>query len=960
MRQPSECAPLKRTTALVAVMAGLLHALSPAAAADVAAETAQQSLGRATELREQVNAGAAREILERLLVRCREERDRRCEGRVLNEIGVGRYDSGDVKGALEYFEQALPARRAGGDRKGEGETLSNIGHVYADLGEKKRALEYYEQALPIRRAVGDRAGEATTLNNIGVVYSHLGKKKRALEYYEQALPIWRAVGNREGETATLNNIGAVYSALGEKKRALDYYEQVLPIRRAIGDRKGEATTLNNIGSVYDDLGEKQRALEYYEHALPISRDVGDRKGEATILSNIGGVYSALGKNERAMVYYKQAFIIQRDIGDRFGQANTLINVGQIALDIGENQLALKAFETILPVLRALGDRDREATTLNSIGVVYSRLGEKKRVPEYFEQALPIMRAVGDRAGEAKTLDNLMVALTEDSPRLAVLYGKQAVNVYQSLRGDIRGLDKEVQRTYVRSVSGSYRDLADLLASQGRLAEAQEVLALLKEEELDHLVPRRSGKPEGRLSLTPAEAEALRQSEEVQRPLTAVAAEYAALWRVSQRTPEQEQRLAALEKQMEAGKAQFHAFLGRLKEEFGPVRGREEERAIRENAGLMRTLRELGPGTVAVYTLVGEKKLRMILVTPELQRGYEAPLSAAELGRKVLALREGLQTPGRDPRAAAKELYDAIVAPMAADLEGAKAVTIMWSLDGVLRYVPMAALYDGEKWLVERYRNTVMTPASAGRITAAGRGSWTALGLGVTKPHEDLKALPGVRDELQTVVREKKDRAGVLSGQRLLDEAFTRKGMMDGLSTRPAVVHVASHYVFKAAGTGGEDASYLLLGDGTHFTLRDFDAMPPAALEEVDLLALSACETAMGRGDGEDLAGAEVDGLGMLAQQKGAAAVLATLWQVSDASTPALMKEFYRRRQEKPKEGKAAALQAAQLTLLRGATGKGKGAGRGLEAEGTSGSGETMPGWSHPYHWAPFILIGNWR
>ena len=106
--------------------------------------------------------------------------------------------------------------------------------------------------------------------------------------------------------------------------------------------------------------------------------------------------------------------------------------------------------------------------------------------------------------------------------------------------------------------------------------------------------------------------------------------------------------------------------------------------MREAEGLMETLRELGPGTVAVYTIMGEQGYRSILITPDVQKGYSYPIPAAELNKKILSFRELVRNPASDPRALARELYDILVKPMEKDLDGAQTQTIMWSLDGALR------------------------------------------------------------------------------------------------------------------------------------------------------------------------------------------------------------------------------------------------------------------------------------
>ena len=384
---------------------------------------------------------------------------------------------------------------------------------------------------------------------------------------------------------------------------------------------------------------------------------------------------------------------------------------------------------------------------------------------------------------------------------------------------------------------------------------------------------------------------------------------------------------------------------------------------------MEDLRELGPGVVALYTLVGEDKYRVILTTADFQKGYEYPIKAADLNRKVLEFREALQNPKFDPLPLAQELYKILLGPVAKDLAKAKAKTVMWSLDGVLRYVPMSALNDGQHYLVEQYQNVVFTPASQARLKDAPARNWNALGLGVSKAHgERIPALPGVIDEMRGIIREvsangTSTQPGVLPGVVELDEQFTQETMLTQLRQRPKVVHIASHFQFSP---GNETNSALLLGDGTFLSLAQIKSLPNI-FGGVELLTLSACNTATG---GSGANGKEVEGFGVLAQRQGAKAVVASLWPVADRSTKLLMQEFYRSREARNGESKIAALREAQLKLLRGeiTVDTTQSPSRQITHE------EAQPGevkrplfkpdpkapFAHPYYWAPFILIGNWK
>ena len=333
-----------------------------------------------------------------------------------------------------------------------------------------------------------------------------------------------------------------------------------------------------------------------------------------------------------------------------------------------------------------------------------------------------------------------------------------------------------------------------------------------------------------------------------------------------------------------------------------------------------------------------------------------------MNRKILAFRTALQNPKLDPLPLAQELYKILLAPVEKDLRAMKAQTLMWSLDGVLRYVPMAALHDGKQYLVERYRHAVFTPVSNARLKDIPSRNWQALGLGVTKSHgPTIPALPGVAEEMRGIIREAGGTTGVLPGSVKLDEAFTQESMLTGLREQNTVVHIASHFQFKP---GNETDSALLLGDGKFLSLANIKYLPDV-FSGVELLTLSACNTATG---GSGANGSEIEGFGALAQRKGAKAVVATLWPVADRSTKNLMQEFYQRREAKTDVTKAEALRQAQFRLLRGelqVTGETLAARSIIHEEDKQANlpqfkVDPQAPYAHPYYWAPFILIGNWK
>jgi len=790
--------------------------------------------------------------------------------------------------------------------------------------------------------IGDKQKQANSLLGSGFINDRLGEKSIALKNYNAALPLFRTLEDKRSEAITLSNIGAIYSDLGKKQKALEYHNQSLLLSLAIGDKRQEARTLNNIGVVYSDLGEKQKALGYYNQSLLLRRAVGDKDGEATTLSNIGLVYDSLGEKQKALEYYNQS----------------------------------------LPLSRVVGDRAQEAVTLNNIGSVYNSLGENRKALEYYNQALLLSRTVGDKSNEANTLDNLEFYWNGvDNSRVAIFYGKQAINVYQELRLNIQGLNKDLQRSYLKSIEKSYRYLADILIAGGRIAEAEEVLAMLKEEEFFAYL-RRDDKVaadlKGKISLSPDEKKSFADYEKFADDITRTAAEFGALDAKRNALPLGESLAAADQKQYDALKQKYDAaivvfgkFLNDLKVKFGT---NDKRVAIVESdtQGILKRLNQ--SHTVIISTIIGEDRLNLIVTTADTQRAHTVDIKAADLNKLITEFRAVVKEPSVDPRPLGKKLFDVLFpAALQKDLDGIKADTLVWSLDGTLRYVPMAALWDGKQYLVERYTNAVLTLASRDKINAetTDRAKWLALGVGVSKPYQNFNALPAVPQELCSVIADPKKKefcntsgskqTGVIAGLMLPDNEFTLQSFENNLGKVP-VVHIASHFSLNA---GDETDSYLLLGGAERrFSLV---SLKKTRLDKVELMTLSACNTAMTAGDNSS--GVEIEGFGALAQNQGAKTVLASLWAVADDSTRDLMMEFYSRLEANPKIGKAEALRNAQIALLNGkyksedATKR-----RGTEIIKSGGKTQTLMSFTkdvnapfaHPFYWSPFILFGNWQ
>jgi tetratricopeptide (TPR) repeat protein len=900
-----------------------------------------------------------------------ELKDRQRESKTFTDIGDAYYRLGRSEEALSSYQGALLVVRELKDRQREAAVLINIGDAYYSLSRNQEALNSYQQALPIFRELKDRQRESKAFTNIGFAYHNLGRNQEALSSYQQALRIDREISDRNGEAYTLTNIGAAYENLSRYGEALSSHQQALPILRELKDRGGEAYTLNNMGLAYDSLSRPEEALRYFQQALPIFRELKERKGEATTLNNIGLAYRRLGRLEEALSFYQQVLPISRELRDRRIEAIVLANIGAAYENLSRYGEALSSHQQALRIYREINDRSGEATVLNNMAFAYNSLSRYEEALSYYQQALPILREVQDRQGEANTLNNLLDTWQSlNKPRLAIFYGKQSVNAYQDVRRNIQGLDKETQRGFLQSKENIYRNLADLLIKEGRLAEAQQVLEMLKEEEFFQYVRRDATQAtaDTRATLNSAEAEWEKRYQEIADRISLIAAEYGRLDALKTRTQAQEQRMDELKRDLDVAKQASDRFFTKLRTEFEKHQQTSAQVInLPKLEALQGALREIGPDVAIMSTVVGPDDYSVILMTAHSMQGFKnpKPVPATEIRTKVSAFIEAISKSRLDPRPTAHEMYKIVFCQGAVTkaLQDAGIKTLLWSLDDVLRYAPLSALHDGDKYLVEKYTQSVITLTSHSRLKDEPKQEWTGLGLGVSKARPNFQALPGVVAEMKAIIHPEGEEkgeenvGGVLPGTVALDEAFTLQALERGLRRRPQLVHIASHFEFKP---GDETNSFLLLGDGT----LSLDKLKRLDFNGVDLLTLSACNTASG---GKDADGREVEGFAEQAQIQGADAVMATLWPVADASTPLLMNRFYRGREGG--RSKAEALRQAQLALLHGTehnaiVGAAADANRSSqddERAGAVGAATNFPAaFAHPYFWAPFVLIGNSR
>lgn len=892
--------------------------------------------------------------------------ERKTDAWQLLQEGKRQLDKSQFQAALEKVQQALAIYRELRDRTGEAAALNSLGEVYIGWSQYSKALETLQQALAITKEVKDRSGEGKNLNSLGKVYNGLSLYFKALDVLQQALLIHREVGDRVGVGKTFNNLGEVYTNLGQYSRAMELFEQALAIHREIGNKVDVGMALDNIGLVYVDLGQYAKALEFHQQALSIFRELTNRAEEANVLNNIGLAYYYLGQNSqgfsqylKSLQFFKQALAIHRETGVRAEEGVTLNNIGLVYDGLSQTTKALDFYQQALPIFRETHLRAEEGTTLNNIGLAYYNIGQYPKALEFYQQALAINRELKVRAREGITLTNIGALLEKQKqPELAIIFYKQFVNLAEAIRQDLRVLPREQQESYTKTVVYTYRSLATLLLSQGRILEAQQVLELLKIQEIRNFTKdNRAGVQTTGIALNPTEKQIVK--------------EYGTLIGFGQHleTCQQTQceALSRLLDQRDALTQQYNQTVRQLEQEIRTRRAQDDAFFDPKKLSKTREIVEAQPNTVLIYPLVLEDKIWLLWAS---KGGIVKSLEVSNVGERqmaetVLKFRQLLQDPNSDiaaVKATGKQLYDWLILPLEVELKANKIQNLIFSLDRATRYIPMSALFDGKNYLIENYAiSTVLSADLTDIRDRLSNQNTFVLALGLSNGVAGFNPLPNVPAELDAIVRKKpNDTQGIYPGLEFLNSAFDFRALRDHLVGHQ-LLHIATHGKFVP---GNPDASYLLLGTSKELAIPTIATLQD--LRQVHLVVLSACETALG-GPGQD--GTEISGISYYFLNAGAKAVMASLWQVNDESTSQLMQNFYGNLAKGSSTApitKASALQQAQLFLLRGDVPRAESADsrasleiRPRQASQTALTNSSAPSFAHPYYWAPFILIGNW-
>jgi CHAT domain-containing protein/tetratricopeptide (TPR) repeat protein len=874
-------------------------------------------------------------------------------------------------------------------------SLNNLALLYDKMGDYARAEPLYRQALEIKKkALGEaHPNYAVNLSNLGLLYNNMGDYARAEPLYRQTVEIMkRALGEAHpGYSRSLYHLAVLYINMGDYARAEPLQRQALEIaKKALGEAHPQyAINLNNVALLYDKMGDYTRAEALFRQALEIKKKaLGEAHPDyAVSLGNLALVYRSMGDYVRAERLARQAQEIKKKaLGEAHPDyAISLTHLALVYYSLGDYERAEPLCRQALQIRqKALGEVHPDyATSLKNLGHLYLAQGDPTRAEPLLRASLNIIRG---------NLD-LTAAIQSERQQLAMA---------QKLRyalDDYLSLGASVQASGASAYSNVLRWKGAVFALQQGILHARHepALAPLYEEwqstsrrlaTLAFAVPEPKNQQTWRKQLT----ELTDKKEHLEGELSRRSDPFRTQREQQQRTPADVQ--AALPKD-----AALIDFLG-----YGQLRLTAK--------GMNKLMRE---AHLAAFVVRANRPVEQVDLGP-----------LEEINKAINAWRAAAEDPvaAKDASMPAAALQRLLWQPLEKYLDGVRAVLI--SPDGALAQFPFAAL-PGKRpgrclleevsiavvpvpqLLPELIRGGLQTPGSrvpnlpeslllVGDVNFGSASSLVAAGASRSAPRgSDLGGLPvypplqatrgeilAVRDSFER--RFPNGRVQILRGEQATEAAVREQ------APRHRWLHLATHGFFapptlrSALGPAlqKDEATIELFGrqgvSGFHPGLLSglvlAGANRPAQpdqddgiltasevagldLRGVELAVLSACETGLG-----PVAGGEgLLGLQRAFQVSGARSVVASLWQVDDSATQALMLEFYRNLWDK-KLSKMEALRQAQLAILqrydvRQGQLRGSGVERPVDPKKLAEAQATQPRLP-PLYWAGFVLSGDWR
>lgn len=668
---------------------------------------------------------------------------------------------------------------------------------------------------------------------------------------------------------------------------------------ACAERSGEpaeiAAVAGSLGNAKSLMGAAVEARRHLQLSIAKARECECHEMEAISHTNLGNLLAADGNHSEASAHYRESARLAAQ-GDRATlAARALTNAARAALAAGQFTEARELLEAARKAADRLQPSSDKTFLLLALGRLYGQLSaqpEQDRgrdmliAHRLFTEANSLAASSSDRHATSYAL-GYMGELYEREHRYpeALQFTSEALFIAQEASAPEIEYRWHWQRGRLLKAQGE---------DEAALGAYRSALNILQ-----------SGQPHA----FAAGVDASRSFQTAVRPLyyefVEVLLERAG---ITNDEPARARDLAEVQETLESIKA------AELRDYF-------RDECVVAVASKPQRISDIAPRAAVIYPIVFPDRIELLLNSGGGIQHVTSRVAADALDAAVNKLREAIERPGRrEYLGPARQLYDWIVRPLAPFLERGQIDTLVTVPDGPLRTIPLAALHDGDDFLVRRFAFVTSPGLTLSEVGPFRDQDVTALLGGLSEAVQGYPALPEVSAELDAIER-------VFPSRRLQDEAFVVPRLRQEIGDRGyTVVHIATHARFERDARN----SFILTYDGK-LNMTELEELVGATRysdRPVELLSLSACETALG----DERAAL---GLAGVAVKAGARSAIASLWRVSDEAAAVLLPDFYRQTRNPAISTRAQALRQAQLDLM------------------------STERYRHPAYWSPFVLIGNW-
>ncbi|MBD2234819.1 CHAT domain-containing protein [Phormidium tenue] len=827
----------------------------------------------------------------------------------LVQAGVSAYQAGDYQSAIDRWQRALQSYGPGAESSSRVLVYENLARAYQQVGQSAEALDAWAAAVTLYREVGDSLHLGRTLTEQAQVHLSLGQHRRAIALLclpateafadsctpGSAFALATATDDALGEVAALGSLGEAYRLLGDYPAAEAVLQKGLQLVQELGYGQFEGPLLNSLGSIF------QRRSRIDNRRAEAASQLG--------LTGIANTFSsqAQGQAQQAQQLLEQALESAQGQGNLAAEWQTRLNLLPLyqqqdnSAAVGVTRQRLSELIAQLPASRTL------AYGAIALGRSYQPVGTT------FRCVMP-----GDEAQAQIWLDRGAAIATQINDYRAQSFALGELGHLRECQGQLAAAMALTQQAQIAATQGL--EVADSLylwqwqagridRRQGNLDAAlaayTQAVTTLESIRTEILVADRDVQFDFRDTVEPLYREL------IELQLSGVASLQAA-----------KQDLPPTDSALESALVTADALrLAELQNYFG------NDCILNPVAQARVDLLAQSANTAVISSVVLPQRTALIVNLPNQPPQLIWIDNSSQLRDTVVQFRLGLEAFYTEPydTTVAQQLYGQLIKPLEPALKAGSITTLVFIHDGFLRSVPMAALYDGDQFLIEKYA-VATTPALTLTTAAAPRPeNLQALVLGssqaVVAAGRRFPPIPAVPTEVASVL------AALPGSQALLDEAFGQAQLQQALQETPfSILHFATHGQFSP----DPRENFIITGQGETVTFGQLESFIQAGNSnspQIDLVMLTACETAAGD-DRSTL------GLAGVAIRAGARSAIASLWQADDATTAQIAQDFYRFLKE-PHLNKAQALQQAQIQAIQ----------RGASVT--------------PGKWAPLILVGNW-